>query len=382
MKSFYKLVAVLFLCGALCTACAAPQQPPQRQETAVPTHAPPTQYEWVETNRPQAGLKQYPLNELYKNEEKWDLFPFAFHGDTMAYFQLGEFDDSTQMQDILSVNLYSISQASTVKTIEVGARYDGCAIAEFSEGADLLIYDGTDPQRYALLWYRWSWADNTLRQIMTKPCDTPRNWTLLTIEDRPCLVTYNEEEKQLVAVSEENQASVLVQFAQEGLFDLYMDSRGDTLLLLEAKGESARFALYKNGKRVASRDLAENERIYSMHLLEEGVLLNMQILRPEMRDQYKLVWWPFEGEETELLGNGLFRAVSNHKDTVLFTDFTNFRAAVWNCFTVSGGTCRLTRINLDPDFSSLPQLMLLDSENGLCGVFAEESQKLLLIPTE
>ncbi len=379
------LFALLFStgCSAVNSAPASSQESFSASSSLSLDGEPPGQpYEWEQVSLTQSDAVEYDVPGLYQGREV--VFPFGVRGDMTACFSCVPNENAYDTSCVESVFLYSVSQDALLQEIELGHRYLDCAIADHSESTDLLLFLQNDDLEYYLAWYRWDYSENLLKQVMEFPCPQEEfaNWTLLKFADEPKLVFYDAEQNKLFCLSSQNERTEIADLKGEELADLRLSSNGTELLLLEAFGEKARVCVYKNGERYRFRELAPNEDIYSVHLLQNGVLLNLQS-QVQQHFEYRLVWWPFEGEESSLPVNALYRGVSNETDSVAFMEFAQ-QNAVLHRVTIQDGRCLMESLPLSADFSTLPQMLLMDDASGkacsqACSLFVADSQKMLFV---
>ena len=198
------------------------------------------------------------------------------------------------------------------------------------------------------------------------------------VQWHPELITDDENSNKILAVSGQNECVEVVDLENDELLDLNMDSNGKEILLLVKDQEKARVCVYKDGKCFRSRKLNPEEYIYSMHLLENGVLLNLQYQKADTVSN-RLVWWPFEGEEVSVKVNELYRGVSNNHNSVAFMEFSGQNATMHR-IVIQNKKCIMESIKLDQEFSSLPQMLLMEKTTDTCGILVASTQKMLRIP--
>lgn len=364
-----RMVIGIFLAialGILCVSCSTT----------------PTSSTWNQTeiaSETVAGYMEYDLTPLYKTRQT--VIPFGAYNETVAGFST-RFDENKEMDCLDDLFLYSVSEGVVIQKLPVSGCYLGCRIAESDNSLDLLIYSCDDAGKKWLLWYRWELTENTLRLVMKKACDNIEDWTLLNTEENIQLVFWNHENHFLTAISPQGDERVLLDLKGEELFDLSIQGRGQYILLLEKSGERARFCVYRKGKRFRERELEKNEYIYSMHLLERGVILNLQYQTEDSKNRYRVVWWPFDGQETQHETNALYRGVTNGVNCVAFMEFSGWGGDTTSLhqIVVEEKVCNLTQIPLNVKFSTLPQMLLVDREKNACVILTEDSRCMCVVP--
>lgn len=334
------------------------------------------EYEWIQSSSSFQNSMEYNVQGLYG--EKSDVYPFAFSEDLVASFSLNSYGITDMTNYVESIYLYSLSKNEIIQELKVEGRYLNCKTEEYDEGADLVLCIADNQNKEFLLWYRWEYSNNTLKLVMKKDCENVNNWTILQIQGESMLVTYDENSNKILAVSGQNECVEVVDLENDELLDLNMDSNGKEILLLVKDQEKARVCVYKDGKCFRSRKLNPEEYIYSMHLLENGVLLNLQYQKADTVSN-RLVWWPFEGEEVSVKVNELYRGVSNNHDSVAFMEFSGQNATMHR-IVIQNKKCIMESIKLDQQFSSLPQMLLMEKTTDTCGILVASTQKMLRIP--
>lgn len=280
-------------------------------------------------------------------------------------------------QRVKAIEQYDVSTEKVVASFDVDARLMGLRAMKSNNGFDLLFYKQHQPNEYEATWYHWENGQPAPEKL--QQAGYLLNWPpqLLHYGGTTCLAEYQQDTNQLLLKSENPTQSDVVLWENGSLVDMNLSTNGHQLLLLEQADDAVNFSIVQNGKRIAQRPLAADEKVYSFHMLEGGALLYLQDISASLWG-YKLVWWPLTGDESVYAySTQLFRGVSNQSDQVSLIEYKNSSEAFVHTFTKQGNEMEITKTALPAEFSSLPGNFFLETGKHTAHVFTRQAHAVL-----
>lgn len=192
------------------------------------------------------------------------------------------------------------------------------------------------------------------------------------------LFDYDQGGQKVVGYRPDQEIAVALFMGQRMPVDLEVSANAEHLALLVADGENAKFEVYDTkANLVVSRELRDDEKVYSWHMLSDGLLIYMQDLANGRFDEYKMIWMSLTGKEREYKEKAqLWNGLDNGTDQAVFVELDSKvdGSMIIHIYKAEESGLAESRYRMPYSLSQLPAYTHLQ-ENQVY-FFAENQEKL------
>lgn len=348
----------------------------QKAEEAVPLFA---EFEEDEWSRTELCLPKFEVPVIEKGER----YVYTIWAIQKAYAVCGVYRVKPQASDdaymtLVGLYCYSTEDGTVVNEISVGDEW----------GINQILFDQKDvfvllvgKQGIGDVPYQWSRQtigseESVILKEATAPWNRPPQ--MEKFHNELLLFDYDPNKKQVVGYRPDQTVAAALSLGQKLPVDLEVSANAGHLALLVTDGKKAQFQVYDaKADLTVSRELREDEKVYSWHLLSDGLLIYMQDLANGRFDEYKMIWMSLSGGEKEYKEKAqLWNGLDNGTNQVVFVELDSKVDGSMTIHVYKAEGCGLseTRYSMPYSLSKLPAYTHLE-ENQVY-FFTENQEKL------